>query len=67
MTLYQTLVQRGVKIDNHESDLYCEDTPETRKLVKSFGKVIEPFQRQPDGTMWLDVAFSYDPFWINKP
>lgn len=62
-TVYGKLKAAGCKIDNHQSDLYVEDTPEAREILHSFDLKIVPFKDEVTGTMWLEAAFMYQPFW----
>jgi len=67
MTLYEELVAAGLKIDNHCSDLYVEDTPEAREIIKkypAYDKTKQCFVS--DKTAWLDIPFAYVPYWLGK-
>jgi hypothetical protein len=61
--LYAALVAAGIPTDSHESDLYCLSTPESRALVELSGKSFNRFTSQVDGKAWLDVPFTFTPFW----
>ena len=71
--LYQDLVDAGIPIDSHASDLYVKFTPETRATVEALlakypehAKNTSTFENQrPDekGQLWLEVNFAYQPFW----
>jgi hypothetical protein len=69
MTLYQELKEAGIKIDSHESDLYFENTPESRAILEKYPlekKNSTRFQSSIDGTPWIDVPFAYLPFWEKR-
>jgi hypothetical protein len=63
MTLYEALVQAGVELDNHESDLYCEVTETSRRLVQSYSVHAQMFMNQVDRSLWYVIPFMYDPWW----
>lgn len=65
-SLYQELRAAGIPTDHHESDLYVLDTPAARALIGKHGKKGSSFTSQIDGKRWLDVPFTYDPFWEKK-
>ncbi len=72
-SLHADLVAAGIKIGNHESDLYAPDTPEVRAILdryplnKANARPFTVQQGHPDaGQRWLDIPFSYDPFWENR-
>jgi len=62
MTIYTDLVQAGCKIDNHESDLYVEDTPQAREIVAKHG--MRPGFFKSDGEQWMELPFMYEPHWF---
>lgn len=65
-TLMQEIIDAGVEIDHHESDLYVKVTPESRKIVDAyeFRCNVTTFRSRIDGTTWYDIPFAFDPFWI---
>lgn len=67
--LYTDLVAAGVKIANHESDLYFPVTPETRTILAKYplekGNATT-FTNQVEGGLWFDVPFSYLPWWTRR-
>lgn len=66
MTLYESLKESGVPIDNHYSDLYFLKTPESVAILKRFPLkhgLATMFKSQIDGKIWVEVPFSFDPFW----
>lgn len=68
-TLYESLIQAGIEIDHHESDLYFPASSISRDLVircMAEGELKtppEPFTSQLDGTPWLCAPFQYLPYW----
>ena len=66
--VYYALLETGAKTDHHESDLYIEDTPAVREVLKKYklDRQAQPFKDNTDGTPWLDVPFAYLPFWFKK-
>lgn len=66
MSLYTDMVELGVPISNHYSDLYVPATPETRALIKKHGRTAESFINQVEGGVWLDVPFAFDPYWERR-
>lgn len=71
-TLYQTLVDAGVEISNHESDLYFPVTKETTQILDQFplqkgNATTFANQRPPNvGQRWYDVPFAYVPWWEHR-
>ena len=68
-SLYAEAVAAGISVDHHESDLYLPWTAEVREMLKTHGKSgvsAVPFRSEIDGTMWVDVPFSYDPWWLAR-
>lgn len=69
MNIVEELIHEGHLIGNHESDLYCQDTPKAREIVKRHGYTFTEFTHQtdPEGpSPWLDVPFAYLPYWEAK-
>jgi len=71
MSIYTEMVQAGIQIDCHESDLYVIDCPESRAILANHGKRpddwnVQQFTSQLDGKGWLDIPFQYSPFWEIK-
>ncbi len=64
MSIYEAMQAAGIKTDSHESDLYAEDTPAARAVLIAHGSVsVSRFFSQIDRHIWIDIPFSYDPFW----
>ncbi len=70
MTLYHTLKEAGVRMANHESDLYFEATPEAIEILDKFPlekSNATYFRNRVDGNrVWADVPFSYIPWWDSR-
>lgn len=74
MTLYEAACKTlpAADIDHHESDLYLRKTPAAVALVESwitktgFKSSVSTFRSQIKGDLWFDVAFAYDPYWIER-
>lgn len=77
-SLYEDMVEAGVETDHHESDLYVLDTPTARAVLQRHGKLfagdrreaggpyVARFVSEADGRPWVEVPFSYDPFWKGR-
>lgn len=65
-TIMQEMIDAGVEISHHESDLYVKVTPESRAIVEDyeFRCNVTAFRSRVDGELWYDVPFAFDPFWI---
>lgn len=68
MSLYTQLVDAGVPVDNHRSDLYAKVTPESRALIAAYEhrRNVTMFVHQVTGESWYDIPFAFDPFWERK-
>lgn len=66
-SLYERMVEAGVKIDHHYSDLQVESTEISRDVIAAFKREsdcplhIEYFSSAIDKTPWIEIAFMYDP------
>lgn len=69
-SLYQEITARNIPHDSHESDLYLPHTPETLALVEAYGRSYSLFTSETPGprkgTLWMDVAFAYEPWWERR-
>lgn len=65
MTIYEQMKAAGVEIDHHCSDMYVPANEITREIVKGyeFKQNVTRFKSAIDGTPWLDIPFSFDPWW----
>lgn len=68
MSIYEKMVQSGVRIENHCSDLYVPKNETTDEIVQLFAyrTITETFMDNIDGTLWYNIPFCYDPYWIEK-
>lgn len=66
-TIYERMVDAGVRTEHHESDLYVPVTPLTTALVKQYEHKgnVELFIAHDD-SRWFDIPFGYDPFWKER-
>lgn len=66
-SIYDQVVEKGLTVDNHESDLYVEDCEEARRIVDGYAfKVNVRRFRGADGRFWLEVPFAFEPFWERR-
>lgn len=68
MSLYRDLLEAGIEVDNHASDLYFPITPQSTVLLQRYPVLRQnatTFTNQITQTRWYDVPFAYDPFWEN--
>ena len=65
MTIYEKMVQAGVKIENHCSDLYVPKNKITDPIVADyeFPACVSIFRDNIVHELWYDIAFAYEPFW----
>ena len=67
MSLYTDLLNAGVPISNHESDLYFEINDISDDILTRHPEARpKRFLNQVTNTMWYEVYFVYDPWWANK-
>jgi hypothetical protein len=59
------MISAGVKVDNHESDLYVPVNETTRAILAQYPDTARPtvFTSQTDGKAWFDIPFAFEPFW----
>lgn len=68
-SVYRALLDAGVPLDSHESDLYAKVTPVSTNIIKQYRQagalLTSPttFISSTDRTSWYDLPFQYDPFW----
>jgi hypothetical protein len=71
-SLQQRLINAGIKIDHHATDLYFEDTLESREILREYkteSAVIckeSYFIEEVDNKPWIKVPFAYQPKLINN-
>ena len=69
MSLYTDLIEAGVEVSNHESDLYFPSTAVSRPILKRHpaeAGLASCFRSNIDGKTWIDVPFAFDPFWEKR-
>ena len=65
MSIYTECKAAGVKMDNHESDLYVPVNEKTRSIVATYQhkENVSTFTHQVNGERWYDIPFAFDPWW----
>lgn len=69
MTLYQRMIEAGLKVEGHYSDLRTPATVQAINAISEHELAIDrvvlwgQFRCQITGEMWLEVFGAYDPFW----
>ena len=63
MSIYAEMIQAGIEVDHHESDLYVKDCPTARAILANHGYTeddnnVMPFKSA--GDTWLDVPFQWE-------
>ena len=68
MTIYQEMIEAGVKVSGYQSDLYVPVNEITREIVSNykFRDVVTQFHNKVDGGLWFDIPFAYDPYWAKR-
>jgi hypothetical protein len=69
LSLYAEVKAAGGYIDDHESDLYIEDTPENRAILERYPTEkanATRFTNQVTGKRCIDIPFGFMPFWEKK-
>jgi len=66
MSLYTDLIEAGIPVANHYSDLYFPVTEQTRELVKKHKVRADKFKNQVEGGFWYDVFGAFDPYWEGR-
>ena len=67
--LYDELRAAGVRIDHHESDLYCPATETSREIIARYPKhamttsLFIDQSGQKGERVWFDIPFAYAPWW----
>jgi hypothetical protein len=67
-TIYQQMIDAGVKCEFHASDLYVPVNSVTSGIIHNyrFKNNVTTFISQIDNKLWYDIPFAYDPHWVNK-
>lgn len=64
-SLYQALVDAGVPISNHSSDLYFEKNDTSIEIAQNYPELtIATFHNQLTKTEWFEAYFQFVPYWI---
>ncbi len=63
MSIYTEMKDARLKMDNHYSDLYVEDSLKAREILAEHKSVCWSRFFNCDGKLWIDVPFMHDPFW----
>jgi len=68
VTIYERLLEAGIPLDSHESDLYALVTPESTRIVAGYehAKNVRTFRSEVDGRQWFDIPFAYLPWWQRR-
>ena len=67
MSVYTELVEAGVEVSSHASDLYFPATPFTEALVRAnpeLGFVV--FHDRVTNKPAFELPFGYDPYWEKR-
>ena len=63
-SLYSVLLDAGIEMSNHCSDLYFEKNEKSDEIVKDYPEAcITVFMNQITWTQWYCANFQYTPFW----
>lgn len=60
--IYQRMVDAGIEIDNHESDLYVPQNEDTQAIMLAADVRMVTF-RSDEGVICYDIPFAYLPYW----
>lgn len=67
MSLYTELVEAGIDINSHESDLYFPVSKESTAILDRHPELTwSTFIHQATGISWYDVPFMYEPWWRER-
>lgn len=70
--IYQDMVDAGVKVEHHESDLYVPVSRTTTEILDRpqyarYRRNTRTFESPPrSGKIWYDIPFAYAPFWQGR-
>ena len=66
--IYGQMVDAGVEIASHESDLYVKVTPESEAIINTYEHKanVRRFVSAIDGTQWFDIPFAFIPWWDKR-
>jgi hypothetical protein len=63
--IYTMMVNAGVPVDHHESDLYAKKTQESERIIEWYehSPAVSIFLSSADNSPWYDIPFAYMPWW----
>lgn len=67
--LYKDLVNAGVEVSSHESDLYFRPTEKALAIFNKYPhlkKNSSKFNADDGSGVWIEVPFHYDPYWEKR-
>jgi hypothetical protein len=63
-SLYEEMLEAGLFVGSHYSDLYVKDTPEAWAILKKHGSCRpDRFVSNTGEGRCLDIPFGYTPYW----
>lgn len=63
-SLYHRFKDAGCRLDNWQSDLYVQDSPEARKIIVEASEDEKAnMNRFYSGDLWYEFPFAFEPFW----
>ena len=70
-TIYERLIEAGIEVEGHESDMYVRVTKESMDIIGQWevdtGALrTVTFAAEPDGARYYDLPFQYTPYWDAK-
>lgn len=68
-SIYTQMVEAGVEISNHESDLYVPNNETTRAIIAEYEhkNSVTRFNCYDDpNDPWFDIPFAFDPWWEQR-
>ena len=72
ISLYEQIKAAGIPFSNHESDLYFQANPESRRILAQFpseeSNSTSFLNQAPPhkGEQWIDVPFAFLPWWETR-
>lgn len=66
--IYEQMVEAGVEIASHETDLYVPVNETTMRILRDypFRSSVTAFTSQIDNKRWFDIPFAYLPAWEQR-
>jgi len=65
-SIYKKMVEAGVEVRKHESDLYVPNNETTRAIIAEYehkNSVTSFYCYDNVNDPWFDIPFAYDPWW----